>query len=96
MDELYDYPNYDAISFTIVTVRTSKLLCCMIPNMDWKSIIADLQSRNVTLEEIAQECGFASRGAVHELKTQARQKTCSYEKGIRLIAMHRRTMRRKP
>ncbi len=63
--------------------------------MDWKTLISDLQERGFTLEQIAEECGFASRGAVHELKTQMRQKSCSYERGIKLIALHRKALRRK-
>lgn len=62
--------------------------------MDWKQLIEDLQSRGVTLEKIARECGFASKGAVHDLKSGV-QLTCSYERGMRLVEFHKATMRKK-
>lgn len=61
--------------------------------MNWKNIITDL-CKKVTLQEIADSCGFSSRGHVHDLKT-GMQKNVSYEVGARLIAYHKRVMRRK-
>jgi hypothetical protein len=61
---------------------------------DWYRIIQDLQDRKVTLQTIADECGFASRGAVHDLK-MVDGATCSYERGAKLVAFHRKVMRRK-
>ena len=61
--------------------------------MDWKSIIADLQQAGNTLANIAKECGFASPGTVHDLKTGL-STTCSWERGNKLIAMHKRVMRK--
>ncbi len=62
--------------------------------MNWNQLIQDLQAKGVTLEVIASECGFASKGAVHDLKNGA-QKTCSYERGQKLIELHAKYKRRK-
>lgn len=61
--------------------------------MDWKSIITDIRSRKITLQEIATQSGM-SRGQVHDLIT-GRGKTVVYETGVKLIELHKRTMRRK-
>lgn len=61
--------------------------------MDWKQLIEDLQQRNVTLDQIAKACEFAGRPAVHNLKS--RGGSCSYERGVKLVALHRKVMRRK-
>lgn len=61
--------------------------------IDWPTTIGELQTWGVTLQEIADECGFASRGAVHELRT-GESKTCSYERGCKLVAMHARAKRK--
>ena len=61
--------------------------------MNWKNIIADL-CKKVTLQEIADTCGFSSRGHVHDLKTGKHEKV-SYEVGMKLVAYHKRVMRRK-
>lgn len=63
--------------------------------MNWNQIITDLQARGYTLEDIATECGFASKGAVHDLKGQLNTKSCLYERGVLLVALHKKTMRRK-
>jgi len=63
--------------------------------MNWNQIISDLQARDYTLERIARDCGFASKGAVHDLKTNTRQKSCAYERGVLLVALHKKVMRRK-
>ena len=62
--------------------------------MDWKCIIADLQKAGNTLAVIAKECGFASAGTVHDLKTGL-SATCSYERGHKLLEMHKRVMRKR-
>lgn len=59
---------------------------------DWPKIIDDIQNRGYALEAIAKECGFASRGALHDLKN-ARQPTTTYERGVALMRMHKRAMR---
>lgn len=61
--------------------------------MDWKQLIEDLQQRRVTLEQIAEACGFAGRPAVHNLKS--RSGTCTYERGVKLVALHKKVMRRR-
>ncbi len=61
--------------------------------MNWKQIIQDMQDRGLTLDAIADKCGFASRGALFDLKTGS-SATCSYERGVRLVEMHRRYKRR--
>ena len=90
---MYATPNRHATAFTIVTVRTNEQLHAIISRMDWYQIIQDLQDRQVTLQEIADKCGFASRGAVHDLKN-VEKATCSYERGAKLVALHKRAMRR--
>lgn len=65
-----------------------------IHGMNWKQLILDLTSRKITLQAIADECGFASKGHVHDLKT-GRQATVSYDAGVKLVALHKRVMRRK-
>jgi len=62
--------------------------------MDWYTIINELQHRKVTLQQIADQCGFASRGAVHDLKN-VKAATCSYERGVKLVALHKRVMHRR-
>lgn len=54
--------------------------------MNWQTILSDLR-RVMTLQEIADGCGLASRGAVHNLLT-GKQATVSYEIGAKLVSMH--------
>jgi hypothetical protein len=61
--------------------------------MDWNKIISEILARGYTLREVAERCGFASPGALHDLKS-GKQFTVSYERGVSLITMHRRTRRR--
>lgn len=61
---------------------------------NFQTMIQEILGRGVTLLEIARECGFASPGAVHDLKS-GQQQTTSYERGEKLRHMHRRVMRRK-
>jgi predicted DNA-binding protein YlxM (UPF0122 family) len=61
--------------------------------MDFKKLINELGAHR-TLQEIADECGFSSKGHVHDLKT-GRQLKVSYEIGVKLVAMHKKIMRRK-
>lgn len=62
--------------------------------MDWTKIIGEIRARGYTLAEVAAACGFASAGAVHDLQS-GKQKTSDYERGARLIALHKRVSRRK-
>jgi len=62
--------------------------------MNWKQIITDLTARRVTLQVISESCGLASKGHAHDLKT-GRQSTVSYEAGVKLVALHKKVMRRK-
>ena len=63
--------------------------------MQWQTIIHYIlhSGQGWTLDKIAQECGFSSKGALHDLKSGL-QKTCSYERGCRLMALHDRIKRR--
>lgn len=54
--------------------------------MNWKQILADLRMV-MTLQDIADTCGLASKGTVHDIAT-GRQKTVMYEIGACLIALH--------
>jgi hypothetical protein len=60
--------------------------------MDWKSIITDIQCSGRTLAAIAKECGFASAGALHDLK-MTEGATCSYERGHKLMELHKKVKR---
>ena len=62
--------------------------------MDWKKLLADIRARDVTLEKIKDECGFASKGHVHDVAT-GKQPHIFWERGDALIRMHKRVMRRK-
>lgn len=66
--------------------------------MNWPNIIKPILAHGYTLAQIADECGFASPGALHDL-LKGRQKTCTYERGTRLLDMcrmvERKTRRRK-
>lgn len=62
--------------------------------INWPQYIIDITSRGVSFQKIADECGFASAGAVHDLKS-GQSSTCSYERGCALLLMHKRVMRRK-
>ena len=44
--------------------------------MNWKNIVAEVLARGFTLQEIADSCDFASKGAVHDLKS-GKATTCS-------------------
>lgn len=61
--------------------------------MDWKQLIIEILARGFTLAEIATECGFASAGALHDLKS-GKQITCNYERGVLLLGMHKRVIRK--
>lgn len=64
----------------------------MLRAMDWQRIVLDILARGYVLREIAEECGFASPGAVHDLKSGA-QTTCQYERGAKLLLMHKRALK---
>lgn len=57
-----------------------------IERMNWQQILADLRMV-MTLQDIADSCGLASKGAVHDIST-GRQKTVMYEVGVKLVALH--------
>lgn len=62
--------------------------------MNWQTLIAEIRERGVKLDEIRGECGFASKGHVHDLANN-NQRSVVWEIGDALIKMHRRVMRRK-
>ena len=56
---------------------------------NFPNLIAELRTvYGMTLEQIANACGFSSKGHVHDLKT-GRQQSVSYELGTKLIDLHR-------
>jgi hypothetical protein len=61
--------------------------------MDWKTLLQDIR-RHKTLDAIAKECGFASRGHVHDL-ANGNQLSVEWSRGQALIKLHKRVMRRK-
>ncbi len=61
--------------------------------MNWKTIIAEIRQSGATLEQIAQQCGFASRGHVHDLMT-GKQAEPRWSIGDQLLALHRKARRR--
>jgi DNA-binding Xre family transcriptional regulator len=65
----------------------------MLGAMNWKTLIDEIRARKLTLQQIADEVGM-SKGAVHDLTT-GRGKSVIYETGVRLVALHKRVMRRK-
>lgn len=62
--------------------------------MDWKRLVGECRLRGVTLEQIKDACGFASRGHVHDVAT-GKQPKVLWERGDALIRFHRKVMRRK-
>jgi hypothetical protein len=60
----------------------------------FKEAIADLLGRGWTLQRIADACGFASRGHVHDV-LNGKQISVSWEIGDKLLRLHKRVMRRK-
>ena len=62
---------------------------------DWGRLVRQIQhGASMSLQKIADECGFASRGTLHDLTT-GKSTTCSYERGDALVRLHKRVMRRK-
>ena len=66
----------------------------MMLGMDWQRLISDLRRRHLTLADIAEACGFASRGHVHDLQ-RGKQGEPRWSIGDALIRLHRKVMRRK-
>lgn len=62
--------------------------------MNWPKLIKDLRDGGMTLQEIADACGFASRGAVHNLAT-GKQTTVTYDIGAKLVALQSVKTKRK-
>ena len=62
--------------------------------MNWSQLIADMRTKGVTLDEIASQCGFSSRGHVHDV-WKGRQARVLWEIGDKLLRLHKRVMRRK-
>jgi len=48
----------------------------------------------MTLKQIAEEVGLASGGHAHDIKS-GKQKSVSYDVGLKLVALHKKEMRRK-
>lgn len=61
--------------------------------MDWPTLIREIQSRNYSFQQIADEVGM-SKGGVHDLKN-GKAKSVIFESGMKLVALHKRVMRRK-
>jgi len=62
--------------------------------MNWKQLIADMQARGETMQTIADKCGFASSGHVHNLAS-GKQSDLKWTIGVSMIDLHKRVMRRK-
>jgi hypothetical protein len=62
--------------------------------MNFQTIITEILERGYTLKAIADRCGLASAGHVHDLKT-GRQKNVSFTAGTLLCNLHQSAMRRK-
>ncbi|MDD3965313.1 MAG: hypothetical protein PHD99_04695 [Candidatus Moranbacteria bacterium] len=60
--------------------------------MNWKKLMQELLKFK-TLQQIADECGLASKGHAHDILS-GRQKSVHYEAGLRLVELHRKLMRR--
>jgi lambda repressor-like predicted transcriptional regulator len=60
--------------------------------MDWKNIIAEIRQSGATLEQIANQCGFASRGHVHDVMT-GKQGEPKWSIGDKLLSLHRKSIR---
>lgn len=96
MNELYSLPN--RLATDLLKIFADKQLdgvCASEHNqrMNFQQLLSEL-SEHMTLQKIADECGMASRGHVHDL-ISGRQKTVSYEAGLKLVALHKKAMRRK-
>tara|TARA_R110000868_G_scaffold391608_1_gene661835 strand:+ start:286 stop:495 length:210 start_codon:yes stop_codon:yes gene_type:complete len=61
--------------------------------MNWSKLIQEILARGYTLRSIATLCGFASPGHLHDLKA-GNQETVEYERGAKLVELHRDVMRR--
>lgn len=62
--------------------------------MDWKTIIDDLTSAGLTLQEIADKCGFDHASSLSRLRSSA-DRSCSYERGCKLKDLHTSLTRKK-
>lgn len=61
--------------------------------MNWMPIMSELLKK-LTLQEVADRCGMASKGHVHDLAT-GRQRSVSYDVGDKLMQEYKRIMRRR-
>lgn len=59
--------------------------------MNWKNLLREM-SGELTLQQIADRCGFASRGHVHDVLA-GNQKSVSFDLGTRICAEHARIVR---
>lgn len=62
--------------------------------MNWTQMILDLETHGYKLQQIADICGFGSKGHLHDLKA-GRQKTVTYLPGAALVKLHKKTTRSK-
>jgi predicted transcriptional regulator len=60
--------------------------------MNWTQLIRDCLDAGMTQTEIAVQIG-ASQSAVNHVLRQTKQKSFGYEKGRKLVALHRKVMR---
>jgi hypothetical protein len=66
----------------------------MNKDIRWPEVIEQIVRAGVSLTKIADECGFSSAGALHDLKS-GRSPTCTWERGAKLIDMHTKVTRRR-
>ncbi len=61
--------------------------------MDWKKLLSEL-GESMTLQQIADASGLSSKGHVHSILT-GELKTVRYEVGLKLVALHKKVMRKR-
>ena len=61
--------------------------------MEWTTIIEYIRRAGFTLAQIAEECGFASRGHVHDVLT-GKQGEPKWSIGDKLLKLQRKARRR--
>lgn len=61
--------------------------------MNFAKLLRDINETGMSLQAIADYCGLASRGHVHDIMT-GRQAHVYYEPGAKIIELHKREMRK--
>jgi hypothetical protein len=61
-------------------------------SMNWQKLLTEM-SEYMTLRQIAEACGFASAGHVHDVRS-GKHLSVAFPLGTRIIAEHARVMRK--